>query len=99
VVTETYNIDKTVTVRCETAGATIHYTTNGVDSTESDPVIASGTVLVTARSLRPRIKAVLQAAASSGHLHAHAGHPTLTPPGGVYAIAQTVAIRRALLAR
>jgi len=31
-----------VTISCATPGATIHYTTNGLDPTENDPVIASG---------------------------------------------------------
>jgi parallel beta-helix repeat protein len=31
-----------VTVTCSLSGATIHYTTNGVDPTESDPTVASG---------------------------------------------------------
>src|SRR6266545_1519621 len=35
----------TVTVTCATVGATIHYTTNGADPTESDPTVASGTTL------------------------------------------------------
>jgi hypothetical protein len=36
-----------VVIATATAGATIHYTTNGVDPTESDPVLAAGsTVLV-----------------------------------------------------
>ena len=31
-----------VTINCATPGATIHFTTNGRQPTESDPVIASG---------------------------------------------------------
>jgi hypothetical protein len=42
-----YNSEQTVVITCATDGATIHYTTNGNDPTESDPTIASGgTVLV-----------------------------------------------------
>jgi hypothetical protein len=37
-----YNSERNVLVTCSTPGATIHYTTNGVDPTESDPTIASG---------------------------------------------------------
>ena len=48
----TYNVVQSVTISCETEGATIHYTTNGDDPTESDAtytsaisVTKSGTVL------------------------------------------------------
>lgn len=46
----------TVTVSCTTAGATIHYTTNGQDPVETDPAIVSGsTVAITqTTTLRPR---------------------------------------------
>lgn len=38
----TYNFVLSVTITCATAGATIHYTTNGQEPTEEDPIIASG---------------------------------------------------------
>lgn len=38
----TYSVDKTVVVSVDTAGATIHYTQNGTDPTETDPTVASG---------------------------------------------------------
>jgi alpha-tubulin suppressor-like RCC1 family protein len=42
-----YNLEQSVRIDCVTAGATINYTTNGVDPTSSDRVVASGgTVLV-----------------------------------------------------
>jgi hypothetical protein len=37
-----YRTGQTVTITCGTVGAAIHYTTNGVDPTESDLIIASG---------------------------------------------------------
>ena len=37
-----YSSEQNVTITCLTVGATIHYTTNGLDPTESDLVIASG---------------------------------------------------------
>jgi len=37
-----YTTPQTVTITCPDAAATIHYTTNGLDPTTSDPVIASG---------------------------------------------------------
>jgi alpha-tubulin suppressor-like RCC1 family protein len=50
----TYAVSQTVTVTTETSGATIHYTTNGNDPTESDPTVASGGTLIveTAKSLK-----------------------------------------------
>ena len=50
--TATYTTPQNVTITCETEGATIHYTTNGVDPTETDEkysspvsITTSGTVL------------------------------------------------------
>ena len=45
-----------VTITCPTPGATIHYTTNGSEPTENDPVIANGGTLrfTTDTSLRAR---------------------------------------------
>lgn len=37
----TYKVAQTVTINCETTDAVIHYTTNGDDPTESDPVYSS----------------------------------------------------------
>jgi uncharacterized repeat protein (TIGR01451 family) len=37
-----FNTAKDVTISCSTPGATIHYTTNGQEPTENDPVINSG---------------------------------------------------------
>ncbi len=37
-----YNLPPRVTITCTTAGASIHYTTDGSEPTESDPVIESG---------------------------------------------------------
>ena len=41
----TFNLSVDVTITCATPGATIHYTTNGTDPIESDPVIVSGGTL------------------------------------------------------
>ena len=38
----TYNTDKTVTIAIVTSGATIRYTQNGSEPTESDSTVASG---------------------------------------------------------
>jgi alpha-tubulin suppressor-like RCC1 family protein len=52
-----YPTYQAVTVKCETAGATIHYTTNGAEPTESDPVISSGGTLTINNATSLRLKA------------------------------------------
>ena len=47
-----YSVAQNVVVTCATVGATIHYTTTGVDPTEADPTVASGsTVTMGARGV------------------------------------------------
>ena len=46
-----------VFVACGTPGAVIHYTTNGSDPTESDPVVVSGTAVAVDHSLTLKAKA------------------------------------------
>jgi alpha-tubulin suppressor-like RCC1 family protein len=55
----TYATYQTVTVTSQTAGATIHYTTNGVDPTEADPVVASGSTIQVNQSMTLKAKAWL----------------------------------------
>ena len=55
----TYTSPQTVTVSCTTPGATIHYTTNGNDPTESDPTVASGSTVAVNTSLTLKAKAFL----------------------------------------
>jgi len=73
-----------VTVSCATPGATIHYTTNGIDPTESDPVVASGsTVLVDHRlTLKARAwKAGLDPSSVKSALYAGASAILVKPDG------------------
>jgi hypothetical protein len=46
-----------VFVACGTPGAVIHYTTNGSDPTDSDPVVVSGTAVAVDHSLTLKAKA------------------------------------------
>jgi alpha-tubulin suppressor-like RCC1 family protein len=62
----TYSTYQTVTVTMQTAGATIHYTTNGVDPTEADPVIASGSTIPVNQSLTLKAKAFMSGSNPSG---------------------------------
>lgn len=52
-----YPTSRLVTVTTATAGATIHYTTNGVEPTDTDPTVASGATVLIDRSMRLRVKA------------------------------------------
>lgn len=61
-----YGSQRSVTVTTSTAGATIHYTTNGIDPTESDPVVASGATVLIDRPLRLKAKAWKTGVSPSG---------------------------------
>jgi len=54
-----------VVITCATAGATIHYTTNGNDPAASDPVVVSGGTVVVNRSLTLKVKAMASGLADS----------------------------------
>jgi alpha-tubulin suppressor-like RCC1 family protein len=48
---------QTITIGCSTSGATIHYTTNGVDPAESDPILSPGSTIVLDRSFMLKSRA------------------------------------------
>lgn len=52
-----YPSSRLVTVSTATSGATIRYTTNGLEPTETDPTIVSGGSLLVDRAIRVRAKA------------------------------------------
>ena len=52
-----YSTQQTVTVTTQTSGATIHYTTNGVDPAESDLTVSSGGTITVDRSMTLKLKA------------------------------------------
>jgi alpha-tubulin suppressor-like RCC1 family protein len=52
-----YPTSKTVTITTQTSGATIHYTMNGSDPTESDPTVTSGGTVIVDRSMTLKLKA------------------------------------------
>lgn len=52
----TYTTDRTTTVTTVTPGATIRYTTNGVEPTEADPIVASGGTLAIDRTMTLKAK-------------------------------------------
>lgn len=52
-----YSSSQAVAIICATPDAAIHYTTNGNDPTESDPVIASGSTVTVDRSMTLKARA------------------------------------------
>lgn len=91
-----YSGAQTVSVTTATPGATIHYTTDGSEPTPFAPVLAGGSVEV-ATSLTLKVLAVRSDFQSSPTVTESyvidlgtAAPPTLTPPGGTYAGAQSV---------
>jgi formylglycine-generating enzyme required for sulfatase activity len=52
-----YSSKQDVTITCDTPDVTIHYTTNGDDPTENDPIIASGSSVLVGHTLRLKAKA------------------------------------------
>jgi len=90
-----------VTVTVATPGATIHYTTTGVDPTESNPTVASGGSISIAQSLTLKVKAWragrLPSPVDDAVYTLRVATPTLTPGGGTYAALQTVTVTCAVV--
>jgi alpha-tubulin suppressor-like RCC1 family protein len=61
-----YTSKRTVTVTCATAGATIHYTTNGLDPTPTDATVSSGGTIAVSQSLMLKARAFKTGLADSG---------------------------------
>jgi alpha-tubulin suppressor-like RCC1 family protein len=99
-VTGTYVGVQQVVVSDLTPGATIHYTLNGVDPTESDPVIASGSTLTIDTPLTLKARAWKTGLAPSGINTAI--YTLQVPPPGVdlptsgYSTPQTVTVTETL---
>jgi alpha-tubulin suppressor-like RCC1 family protein len=95
----TYTTDRTVTVSVATTGATIRYTRTGVDPTESDATVTSGSTLSVTYSQTLKVKA-WKAGMPASHVTAatytmQVAQPTLSPSGGTYTSAQTVTMTTA----
>lgn len=92
----TFNTTKSVMVRCTSPGVTIHYTTNGLDPTESDLTVATGTTLTISQSLTLKAKAFrtgwTPSATKSADFTLAAATPTFSPDGGTYAAGQNVTV-------
>jgi len=94
--TGTYNTPQNVTVSCPLAGTTVHYTTNGQDPGESDPVVACGGLVPVNQSLTLKAKGWksgwLPSAVSVATYTMAVALPSLSPGPGSYAGAQTVTL-------
>ncbi len=92
----TYTSAQDVTVTCTTAGATIYYTTNGLDPTTSDAVIASGSVFPVSQSLTLKAKAFktdsVPSSVATAVYQLSVATPVFAPDAAVYATGQTVKI-------
>jgi alpha-tubulin suppressor-like RCC1 family protein len=88
-----------VTVTTASPGATIHYTMSGLEPTEDDQVVASGSTVTVAPSATLKAKAFVAgwtvsdtAAATYVLSRGTAASPTFTPAGGTYTATQTVVL-------
>jgi len=90
----TYTINKTATIAVVTSGATIRYTQNGVEPTESDATIASGSSLTISESQTLYVKAFksgMPASNVAGAVYDMAvAAVTMSPASGTYTSTQSV---------
>lgn len=90
----TYNEPQDVSITCATPDATIHYTTNGVNPTESDPIV-TGPVTVTGQTVLKATAFRINWTASyvqSAVYTIQIAPPEFNPDGGSYECPQSVAI-------
>jgi alpha-tubulin suppressor-like RCC1 family protein len=92
----TYTAVEGVMVSCTTAGAVIHYTTNGLDPTESDPSVAPGGTVTVDVTMTLKAAAYSSARAPSNVTTAmytlKVATPTFSPDGGTYSTPQSVIV-------
>ena len=93
----TYNTTQTVTVAVATADATIHYTVNGAEPTESHPTVSSGSSLTIDESKTLKAKAwkpgIPDSAVRSATYTLQALTPTISPSSGTFASPQNVSVQ------
>jgi alpha-tubulin suppressor-like RCC1 family protein len=96
VATGQYPAIQTVTVTSLDPDAILHYTTNGIEPTESDAVIASGNTVSVPQSLTLKVKGwkpgALPSLTVSATYELKVVTPVVTPVSGAYGSAQTVSI-------
>jgi alpha-tubulin suppressor-like RCC1 family protein len=89
-----YNVEKSVTITTATAGATIYYTTNGVDPTESDTEYTGAVSITQTTTLKARaFKDGMADSVVAEELYTlTAANPTYSPTQGTYTSNQNVTI-------
>jgi len=97
-----YGSAQSVTISTTTAGATLHYTTTGIEPTTSDPTIVSGGTVYVDRSMRLKVKGVkatfLDSDTGSATYTLGLGTvatPSFAPVAGSYSSGQSVAVSTA----
>jgi len=94
-----YSTDRTVTLAITTSGATIRYTRNGSEPTESDATVASGSSITVSYSQTLTVKAFKSGMPASNTASAtytmFVAAPSYSPGGGTYTSARTVTISSA----
>ncbi len=87
--------EQSVTIHCATEGATIRYTVNGDEPTESDPIV-SGAVPLDVSPLTLKAKAWkagwIPSNVTSADYSLKLPNPTFSPPGGTYSLPVSVTI-------
>lgn len=94
-----YEIDRAVIVTVATPGAAIHYTRDGEEPTEADPIVASGGTVLIDASQTLTARAWKSGMPPSGSHRAtfemRVAAPLLSPPGGSFGTPQYVSISSA----
>ena len=98
----TYAAAQNVTISTASSGATLRYTTSGVEPVTTDPTITSGSVFVVDRSMTLKVKGWRDgwttSDTTSATYHINLGTlaaPTFSPAAGTYTTAQTVTLSAA----
>ena len=90
----TYNAPQNVVIACATPDAVIHYTTNGVDPTESDPVVSGPVLVDSGLTLKAKAwKTGLTASFVKSAVYTfQTGTPVFDPDGGTVNSALSVSV-------
>ena len=92
----TYFVEQSAVITNADASAVMHYTVSGLDPTEADPTIAPGSAVPVGQSLTLKVRSFKAGAPPSEIAFAayvlKVTAPTFSPPGGVYASAQSVTL-------
>jgi alpha-tubulin suppressor-like RCC1 family protein len=97
-----YSAVQNVVVSTVTPGATLHYTTDGDDPTEADPIVASGATVLVDRTLSLKVAGWKAGWVTSDTTEANyflslgtVATPSFTPAAGSYSSSQEVALSTA----